>query len=253
MKYIVCFFLLSFVCIEASETSRQKYLELIQQFPALVQNPGDCAKGEIQIITNPEEMAAIEQANARDVGVVWRDKYWLWINDACLFPSGFKGIYARIVWVRSLESCHGIVVMPFTQDGKIVVNCNFRHATRSWEIELIRGLVKPEEDIYAAAKRKVAEETGMIVDELTLLGQIPPDTGVIDGVVPVFTTRVIDKQSTEHELTEAIEEILVLSIEEIKQAFVLGYLECNIRGKLQKVPFRDPFLAYAILMYEIKK
>jgi ADP-ribose pyrophosphatase len=182
-----------------------------------------------------------------------QDKYWLWINDACIFPSGHKGVYGRILWVKSLESCPGVVVMPVMSDGKIVLNCNFRHATRSWEIELPRGAINFGEEIEAAAKRETMEETGMLVDYLSLLGEVPPDTGLTNTVVPVFIAKVIEKQASHQEESEAIEEILFLTVQEIKQAFLQGYHECNVRGIQKQIPFRDPFLAYAIFMYELKQ
>lgn len=238
--------------IEAGEASRQKYLELTRLYPNLIQSQGDFSKGEIQIVLDPQEMASIEKATARDVGVIMQDKYWLWVNDACIFPSGQKGVYGRILWMNSLESSPGVAVMPVMPDGKIVLNCNFRHATRSWEIELPRGLINFAEEVEAAAKRETMEETGMLVDHLSLLGEIPPDSGLTNTVVPIFMAKVMGKQAPQQEESEAIEEILTLTIQEIKQAFLQGYYECNFKGIQKQIPFRDPFLAYAIFMHELK-
>lgn len=243
---------MTFNSIESGEASRQEYLDLIRRYPNIIEPQGDFAKGEIQIVSDPQEMAAIEEASGRDVGVLMQDKYWLWINDACLFPNGNKGVYGRIIWVKSLESCPGVVVMPVLPDGKIVLNCNFRHATRSWEIELPRGAINPGEEIEAAAKRETMEETGMLIDSLVLLGEIPPDTGITNTVVPIYMAKVMDKQNPQQEESEAIEEILSLTLKEIKQAFLQGYLERKIRGAQKQIHCRDPFLAYAILMYELK-
>ncbi|MGL5627438.1 MAG: NUDIX hydrolase [Candidatus Rhabdochlamydia sp.] len=255
LSLVLC---LAFTCIsvlssiEAGEISRQKYLELTKLYPHLIQSQGDFSKGEIQIVLDPQEMASIEKATARDVGIIMQDKYWLWVNDACIFPSGQKGVYGRILWVKSLESCPGVAVMPVMPDGKIVLNCNFRHATRSWEIELPRGLINFGEEVEAAAKRETMEETGMLVDHLSLLGEIPPDSGLTNTVIPIFMAKVIKKQAPQQEESEAIEEILSLTLQEIKQAFLQGYRECTIKGIQKQIPFRDPFLAYAIFMYELK-
>ncbi len=239
---------------DASEASRQQYLELIKSVPSLVHPKGDFTQGEIQIVVDPQEMAAIETEMQRDVGVIVRDRYWLWINDACIFPSGRKGVYGRILWTSALTSpSSGVAVMPIMPDGTIVLNCNFRHSTRSWEIELPRGVVNVGEKAEAAAKREAMEETGMIVDSLCVLGEIPPDTGLTSTIVPVFMAKVVDVQNPEQEETEAIEEILSLPVKEIKQAFVQGYLEREIKGVKKRVHFRDPFLAYAILLYELRQ
>lgn len=253
---MLCFMLLcntAFTFVQAGETSRREYLELLESFPKLITSQGDSAKGEIQIVLDPQEMASIEKDTARDVGVLMKDKYWLWINDACLFPNGKKGVYGRILWIKSLESRPGVAVMPVTSDGRIILNCNFRHATRSWEIELPRGLINFGEDVEAAAKRETIEETGMLVRDLLFLGEIPPDTGLTNSVVPIYVAKVIEKQNSQPEDSEAIEEILCLSVSEVKQAFLRGYYEHNVRGIHKQIPFRDPFLAYAILLYELKQ
>ncbi|CCB86788.1 NTP pyrophosphohydrolase including oxidative damage repair enzyme [Parachlamydia acanthamoebae UV-7] len=241
-----------FTFVQAGENSRRQYFELLENFPKLIESQGNYADGEIQIVLDAQEMALIEESTARDVGVIVKDKYWLWINDACIFPNGKKGVYGRILWVNSLESCPGVAVMPVMSNGKIILNCNYRHATRSWEIELPRGGINFGEKVEAAAKRETIEETGMLVDDLLLLGKIPPDTGLTSAVVPIYMAKVIGDQPPQREDSEAIEEILCLTLSEIKQAFIQGYYEHKVRGIQKQIPFRDPFLAYAILMYELK-
>lgn len=250
---VVFLIVLCSVFVDASELSRQKYLDLINRYPLLTQPLGSASKGEIEIVLDKNRLAAIEKSSGRDVGVVAEDKYWIWINDACIFPSGSEGVYGRILWIKGLESTPGVAVMPIMPDGKIVLNCNFRHATRSWEIELPRGGVNAGEEIEAAARRETMEETGMAVDSLVLLGAIPPDSGLTATVVPIYLAKVVKQQTTQQEETEAIEEILSLSLKEIKQGFVKGYRFCKIRGEVKRVAFRDPFLAYAVLMYGLNQ
>lgn len=236
------------VSIGASEKSREDYLNLIKDHPHLIEPCGNASMGEIEILTDPDKMAAIEKRSARDVGVIWRDAYWIWINDACRFPNGHEGIYARMLWAKKLTMVPGVAVMPVLPDGKIVLNCNFRHATRSWEIELPRGGINIGETPEEAAQRESLEETGMVVESLVRLGEIPPDSGMASTLVPVFIALVTGKQNSRQEETEAIEGTLALTREEIKQAFINGYYMHPIRGVEKKVAFRDPFLAYAMLL-----
>lgn len=246
------FLLLTISSLTASEISRAHYFELIQQYPNLVLPQGNAAKGEIEIILDNDKMAQIEQATGREVGLIFRDKYWFWINDACLFPNGKEGIYGRIIWNNSLENFGGVAVMPIVENGKVALNCNFRHATRSWEIELPRGGVEKGENVEKAVKRETLEETGMVVQNLIKLGEMTPDTGLTNTIVPIYVAKVVKRQEAQPEDSEAIEEILTLSIPEIKKAFSKGYHLCTIRGEKVRVNFRDPFLAYALVLYEAK-
>lgn len=235
----------------SSEISRKKYLDLVAQYPHLVSPRGDATKGEIEILIDPEKMQEIEKNTGRDVGVQKQDAYWIWVNDACRFPNGKEGVYGRILWVGSLYSPQpAVAVMPILPDGRIVLNCNFRHATRSWEIELPRGLVNKGESLEVAAQREALEETGMVLDCVWELGRAPTDVGSMSLLLPVFAAKVLSQGPREQEDSEAIEEILALSQEEIQVAFEQGFYVVNIRGEEKKVPFRDPFLAYALRVYK---
>ena len=50
--------------------------------------------------------------------------------------------------------------MSWILNLNIVVNLNYRHATRSWEIELPRGMRRSKESLREASARELKEETG---------------------------------------------------------------------------------------------
>ncbi len=249
MKYLLLF-VTSFALLSSSEKSRQDYLEIIREYPLLVSELGDAKKGEIEILIAPEKMAEIETKTGRDVGLIKKDKFWTFINDAVRFPSGAEGVYSRIIWNKALKDPKtvGVCVMPFIEGKGIVLNCNYRHATRSWELELPRGGVNENESLEDAARRETLEETGKVVKELTLLGSMTPDSGVVSTVVPIYHAKVEGSQANAPESSEAIEEIIVLTHAELRKALVDGYYVCKIRGETKRVHCRDPFLTYAILM-----
>jgi len=226
----------------------EDYYDLLQNAPLLIEEKGDAMRGEIEILLDSDEIDKIEKDSGREVGIIGRDAYWTWINDAVQFPSGSKGVYGRIFFTAAQgDLSAGVAVMAFLPNGKVVLNCNYRHATRSWEIEIPRGGMEAKESGLDAARRETLEETGMCIDSLTLLGEVATDTGVIGSVTPVYKAIVKEKGDASPQESEAIEEILALSIDEIKEAFRVGYWEMEIREQKQKVPFRDAFLAYGLL------
>ena len=91
------------------------------------------------------------------VGIIAEDSYLYWIRDAVVFPSGLSGTYDRILWKSSLNGPPGIVIAP-TIHKKILVNLNYRHATRSWEVELPRGLRHKDETLLEASERELHQE-----------------------------------------------------------------------------------------------
>ena len=244
------FFCLTFVCSVLLPSD--PYLEYLEKYPTLSAYMGNADEGEIEIILDSQKRLEIEQQMKRKVGIVAEDAYWLWINDAVKFPSGKYGIYARLLCRQSLTGVPGVAVMVVLPNGKIALNRNFRHATRSWEYELPRGGRNENESIEDAALREVKEETGMVVGDLKLLGQMTPDSGLTNSVVPVFLAKIIRQEDAQPEDSEAIAGIDAFSIAELKQGFMDGYLSVTIEGKVCKIPLRDSFLAFALLQVEIR-
>lgn len=251
--FSTCFLVISSF-LYADKGSQNRYFQLIHQYPSLKSSLGDFTRGEIQIIQDPVRMTKLENSSRIDIGVIAESKWgWIWINEMCKFPNGHEAVFGRILLKKSLQEYAGVAVMPVTSDDKIVLICNFRHPTRSWEIELPRGFIDKGETIFEAAVREVMEEAGMVVESTILLGEIPPDSGITGTIVPIIMAKVNEKKDNAPEREEAIEMVLTLTIPEVKDAFLKGSLTCSIRGQEKQIPFRDPFLAYALLLYELKK
>lgn len=228
-------------------TGLSPYLQLLQDHPDTLGPLGNWEDGEIEILTDLDKISQAEKNVDRNVGIIAHDRYWIWLNDAVQFPNGKYGVYGRMLWTQSLHGKSGVAVMCMLSDGKIALNCNYRHATRAWEIELPRGGLTPGETIEEAARREVLEETGYVVDDLVLLGELAGDSGMVSDTIPVFLARVVSKHEASPEESEAIEAVIGFSVAEILEGLSKGVVEVTIRGKKQMVKVRDPMLSFALL------
>lgn len=254
LKYLLCFLCFSLV-LHASEIHREAfntYLNLLEAYPNTLGPLGNWREGEIEIVKDPLLIAKIQEKTKRFVGIMAQDKYWIWLNDAVRFPNGNFGVYGRLLWTQSLVGPTGVAVMIILPDGRVALNCNYRHATRSWELELPRGGVNLGESLSDAAKREVREETGMVIEELISLGEMATDTGVTNAVVTLFLAKMIKQEKAAPEDSEAIDGILAFSLEELLQGLKEGQMEVMLKGKWRKVYLRDPFLAFAILQTQLR-
>lgn len=262
-------FVLGLFCLQSlcADTSLDRYFSYMQQ---LAQSSGNFRQGEIEIVTNPEKIVQIQKvqearllkkgfspADAAEfsrIGIVNEDQYWIWLRDAVYFPKGVPGTYDRLLWKSELQGKRaGVAVLPVLPSGQIILVLNFRHATRSWELELPRGGIQSGETQEEAALRELKEETGCTTSSVTFLGEIAPDTGALSSVTPVFLGKIASQNDSRIEYSEAIADTICFTKEEINKGLVQGFLEVSIEGQKKQVPLRDGFLTFALLQAQVRK
>jgi ADP-ribose pyrophosphatase len=221
--------------------SLQTYLNLHKNHEKQLGPAGTNSKGEIEILLEPSliQQAQLAQSKrltdkgwseekaqeATKVGIISEDTFWFFIRDAVRFPSGVLGLYNRIVWKHHLLDDHiGSIIMPYTSEGKIGLNINYRHATRSWMLELPRGGQAPNESALQCARRELLKETGCL-----------------------YAAKVQNNKARELDHSEAIEQnMLFLTPTEIEKGFRKGGLWIMMRGHNQWFSLQDAQLGCAL-------
>lgn len=222
---------------------RTDYFALTEQYPDLFRNPGGAG---FEILLDEAEIALAEESAAQRlakvgaptgwsrVGVAFRDQYLLLLRDAVRYVDGSLGTYIRAV--EPGPSCPGVVVLPVWERQVLLIR-HFRHATRSWHLEIPRGSGLTQ-DASESALRELAEEIGGSGIRLVELGEIYPDTGLSNGRVALFYAEL--ETYSAPEVMEGITEILpttmgrfeeMISTGELEDAFCLAaYARAKARG-----------------------
>jgi ADP-ribose pyrophosphatase len=202
---------------------RDEYRALVSSRPELFKNPPGAGfeilldendirqaeehvAGQLRAFGAPAEWAA--------VGVAFKDQYGLILRDAVRYSNGSLGTYIRLV----APPVPGVVILPVWQ-GKILLIRHFRHATRSWHLEIPRGMGFDAE-VEKDASRELAEEIGASAARLIGLGDVYPDTGLTNSRVVLFYAEV--PSYGKPEANEAITHILPTSAAEFEQKIADG-------------------------------
>ncbi|MBI5346952.1 MAG: NUDIX hydrolase [Chlamydiae bacterium] len=242
--------------LAANETPDQKniarYLELNEKYPHAFGPNGDWKKGEIELVLDLPTMMKIQTQFHQPVGVVAEDRFWIWIRDAIILPTGEYNTYNRFISQKGLNGPAGVVVLAVNPNNDILVNLIYRHATRNWEIELPRGGRDKGETTLAAAKREVKEETGYIITDIFPLGTITTDSGIFTNFLEVFFAKIDKLENTSRDDEEVIATVITLSKNKVLDIFCDGKLEIVVNGQKITAYCRDSFFAYALLLAEKK-
>lgn len=154
------------------------YLELISQYPHLIQDPDQ----QLPVVTDRNTLLeqqeilyrnADAKGHARiwyDLGIVAQDRWVVVLRDLVRFPNGTYGGYIRTLNRRSQIECSGKdVVVLVTIGGKVLLMKHFRHDDRQWHWECPRGFGEAGLSPAENARKEVREETGLDILELRQL------------------------------------------------------------------------------------
>lgn len=116
-----------------------------------------------------------------------------------------------------LEYPSWINVIAVTDKDELVMVRQYRHGIGRTCIELVAGVVEPDEEPMAAAKRELLEETGFGGGEWRQLLKLSPNAGAMNNYVYCFLATGVKKMGEQHlDATEDVE-IHVLAKDEVRK------------------------------------
>lgn len=111
---------------------------------------------------------------------------------------------------ETIRHIGAVGVVPLTDDGKVIMERQFRYPINSVITEIPAGkLDSKSEDKLLAAKRELEEETGFVADEWIEIGEYIPAAAYCDEVIQLYLAKGL------HQGTRSLDEDEFLNIIEV--------------------------------------
>jgi len=98
-----------------------------------------------------------------------------------------------------------VVIVPLFEDGRVLLERQFRYPLRREFIELPAGKLEAGEDVLATGQRELREETGYTAASWTRLGVIHPTIGYADEMIEMYLARGLTAGQPDPEDGELLE------------------------------------------------
>ncbi len=129
------------------------------------------------------------------------DNPWIKISHReVINPSGGQGIYGVVHFKNK-----AIGIVPIDEEGYTYLVGQWRYALGAYHWEIPEGGCPVGADSLAAAKRELAEETGLIADEWTFLLDFHLSNSVTDEYGEIFLAQKLRQGIASPEETEDIQ------------------------------------------------
>jgi ADP-ribose pyrophosphatase len=102
-----------------------------------------------------------------------------------------------------------VAIVPFFDDGRVLLERQFRYPHGREFIEVPAGKLEPGEPHLDTAKRELLEETGYVAQEWTRLGVIHTAIAYTDEAIELFVARKLTLQTRNLDQGEFLETFAV--------------------------------------------
>lgn len=146
---------------------------------------------------------------------LWQGAFLTLHRDEVRLPDGGT---ARRVY---LHHPGAVMVVPMLDDGRLVLERQYRYAVRRAFVEFPAGKRDPHEGGWTCAARELREETGYQADEWARAGVLHPCIGYADEEIEIWFARGLRHGARTLDEGEFLD-VLALSPRELLQAVARG-------------------------------
>ena len=159
-----------------------------------------------------EELKRLEEVMVKSEDIF--DGHILHVKfDTVMLPNGNEATRELIRHIGA------VAVVPLTDDGKVIVERQFRYPLGQVITEIPAGKLDSfDEDRLEACKRELREETGYVADEWTELGDYLPAAAYTDERITLYLAtglRKGERELDEDEFLDVVEVPLVDLVKDI--------------------------------------
>jgi len=124
---------------------------------------------------------------------VFKDRWFIARADSCIMPNG--KIVEPYYVLEFPDWCNVVVI---TEDDKLVMVRQYRHAVGKTTIELPGGVIDKNETPEQAANREVLEETGYQISNLQCLYNTSPNPAINNNKAYLFLAEATKKVAAQN-------------------------------------------------------
>jgi ADP-ribose pyrophosphatase len=126
------------------------------------------------------------------------------------FPSGLR----QELWI--VEHPGAVAIAPVTAADELVLVRQYRHAARDTLLELPAGRIEPGEAPLAAARRELAEETGLTAGRWRERARVLAAPGISSEWIWLFEARDLESGPSSPDEDEELE-VVRLPLETVRR------------------------------------
>jgi ADP-ribose pyrophosphatase len=149
---------------------------------------------------------------------------WKTIQSDLIFENPWIELYQDKVEIRTGKIMHYtwykssdvVVIVPFLNEDNIVMIRQYRYPLRKVLLEFPAGHIENGEEAKKTAKRELLEETGYLANEIQYVYTYHPSVSKSRQLVHIFRAKDLIEDKSNHDGTEDIIRLEVVSIEELK-------------------------------------
>ncbi len=149
--------------------------------------------------------------------VIYKNPWWTYKLDDFEIPDGFSGEYHYV------HTNGSSMVIPFTDEGKILLVNQFRYLCDRESLEFPCGSVKDGKSHLETAHLELEEEAGFRSDLMEFIGEFNPYNGVTSEICMVYFAYQLQITNAKPDETEEFE-VVHCTPEEMEAIFFQMFL-----------------------------